>query len=64
MATAEIRDHWREQHEAWLARRDRLRADRTARKTRRDHGLRRRQAAKLARNAKKAATPDEPEMAA
>lgn len=64
MAIWETDDHWREQHNDWKARRERQRADRAERKARRDHGLRSRHAAKLAKNSRKTATPDESEMAA
>lgn len=64
MTIWDTNDHWREQHNDWRARRERQRADRADRKVRRDHGLRRRQAAKLDQSTKKAANPGEPEMAA
>lgn len=64
MEMPKVTDHWIDQHNAWKARRERLQADRAARKTHRDHGLRRRHATKLARNDRKAAISDESETAA
>lgn len=61
MEMCETRERWRDQHEAWRARRDRQRADRADRQRRRDLGLRRRQAAKIARNDEKTGSPRLPE---
>lgn len=64
MDMPEVTDHWVDQHNAWKARRERLRADRIDRQQRRAAGLRHRHAAKLANNDKKAAVPEGSETAA